>query len=39
MVNKKVMGLAYLQIVENETNRLLRDVLGDDLWELYLVKF
>ena len=37
MVNKKVMGLAYLQIVERETDQVLEDLMGRELWELYLV--
>jgi hypothetical protein len=31
------MGLAYLQVVENETDRLLDSLLGEHLCQLYEV--
>lgn len=35
VMNKKILGLAYLQVVEFETEKLLESMLGDRLVQLY----
>lgn len=38
-MNKKIMGLAYLQIIERETENLLTAMLGENMNILYSIDY